>query len=448
MSISVNSIPSINVPFTDSKGRISPIWHEFLRSFVSASVDGTVAETVNTTSVTAGAGLIGGGVGDVTLAVGAGSGIAVDADSISVDFLSPPNTEVALDDGILFSDSSQNNNIARTQIRNIIELNSPGGLDSQIQYNDNGLFGADSGLTYDKAGTLTVSSGISFSGGMSMTSGTTDKIQFDGVTGSTDPKIISGGSGTFGLYAASSGFDAANMIMGTAGNITFNLLSTSGDGTVVMTGDSVAITGRVHLMRCISSALTASTTQTQGQGALLSDYNIVGTVANNNDTVTLPAALASQYCFVRNGGANRLQVFPASGDDLGAGVNTVITLQPGEHYEWVAIDATTWHNVAGLVRHTVVSGLTASTTQTQGQQPLTKDVNEISVCANANDTVTLPAATAYSRTITIINNGANTLQIFPASGDNLGAGVNTATTLASGSNVQFVNYDTVNWEVV
>ena len=448
MTISVNTIPSISVPFTDSKGRISPIWHEFLRSFVASSVDGTIADTVNTTSVTAGAGLVGGGVGNVSLAVGAGSGIAVDADTVSVDFLSPPTAEVALDDSFLFADVSSNNNISKTEIRNIIELNSPGGSDTQVQYNNAGIFGADSGFTYNKAGTATLSSGLTFSGGMTLTSGTTDKIQFDGLTGANDPKILSGGSGTFGLYAATSGFDSANMIIGTAGNITFNLLSTSGDGTVVMTGDSVAITGRVHLMRCMSAALTASTTQTQGQGALLSDYNIVNTVANDNDTVTLPAALASQYCFVRNGGAKILKVFPASGDDLGAGVNTAITMQPGENYSWVAIDATTWHTMEGLVRHTVSSGITASTTQTQGQQPLTKDVNEISVVANANDTVTLPAAMAYSRTITIINNGANTLQIFPASGDNAGAGVNTAVTLASGSNVRYTNFDITNWEAI
>lgn len=217
---------------------------------------------------------------------------------------------------------------------------------------------------------------------------------------------------------------------------------------MVLTGDSVTLTGRVHLLRCISAALTASTTQTQGQGALLSDYNIVNTVANDNDTVTLPAALSAQYCLVRNGGANILKVFPASGDDLGAGVDTAITMRPGEHYEWFAINTTTWHTIEGLIRHSVVSGLTASVTQTQGQQALTKDVNEISVCANANDVVTMPAATAYSRTIKIINNGAQILQIFPATGDNLGAGVNTSVTLAAGANVSYTNYDVTNWKAI
>lgn len=90
--------------------------------------------------------------------------------------------------------------------------------------------------------------------------------------------------------------------------------------------------------------------------------------------------------------------------------------------------------------------ITAGTTQSQGQVPLVSDVNEVSVCANANDVVTLPSAVAGME-IFIINNGANTLQIFPASGDDLGAGVDTSTTLVAGSNVTFVSYNATNWEV-
>lgn len=93
----------------------------------------------------------------------------------------------------------------------------------------------------------------------------------------------------------------------------------------------------------------------------------------------------------------------------------------------------------------VTAGITASTTQTQGQQPLTRQINEVATCATANDVVTMPTAAA-GREITIINNGAQTLQIFPATGDDLGAGVNTSVTLAAGSNVTYVAYNATNWE--
>ena len=92
----------------------------------------------------------------------------------------------------------------------------------------------------------------------------------------------------------------------------------------------------------------------------------------------------------------------------------------------------------------VTAGITASVTQTQGQGALTTPINEISTCANANDTVTLPAAKAGINII-VINNGANTLRVFPASGDDLGQGVNTQTTIAASNTTRFTAYDTTNW---
>ena len=95
----------------------------------------------------------------------------------------------------------------------------------------------------------------------------------------------------------------------------------------------------------------------------------------------------------------------------------------------------------------VTAGITASTTQTQaGGTALKRGINEVSVCANANDTVTLPTAVA-GVSVTIINNGAQTLRIYPFLGDNLGTGLDTLTTLAAGSNVTFTAFNTVNWEI-
>lgn len=100
-----------------------------------------------------------------------------------------------------------------------------------------------------------------------------------------------------------------------------------------------------------------------------------------------------------------------------------------------------------LIARDVNAGLTASTTQTQGNGALTAEINEVSTVANTSDTVTLPAAVVGLK-IVVINNGANAMRIFPASGDNLGAGVNTAmaTNLAATHMVTFIAYDATNWE--
>jgi len=94
------------------------------------------------------------------------------------------------------------------------------------------------------------------------------------------------------------------------------------------------------------TGITASTAQAQGQRPLLSSYNEVSIVANNNDAVTLPPASEGRWCLVINRGANKLQVFPASGDDLGQGIDSSDTIKSGTSLLWIAFNGTTWHEVA------------------------------------------------------------------------------------------------------
>ena len=97
-----------------------------------------------------------------------------------------------------------------------------------------------------------------------------------------------------------------------------------------------------------------------------------------------------------------------------------------------------------LIAFDINSGLTASTNQAQGQGALTAQINEISTVANNDDVVTLISAIT-GITQEIINNGAETLQIFPASGDNLGLGTNISEELEANERVSFVAYDNDNW---
>jgi len=97
-----------------------------------------------------------------------------------------------------------------------------------------------------------------------------------------------------------------------------------------------------------------------------------------------------------------------------------------------------------LVKRSVTAGVTAAVGSAQGDGPITTDIVQISTCANAGDAVTLPTAVAGLR-VTIINNGAEACDVFPASGDNLGAGVNTAAALAAGVNRTYQAYDATNW---
>ncbi len=105
--------------------------------------------------------------------------------------------------------------------------------------------------------------------------------------------------------------------------------------------------------------------------------------------------------------------------------------------------------VSGQLRRSASAAVTASTTHTQaGGTALTADINNVSVCANADDAVTLPTAVAGMH-ITVINSGAQNLRIWPASGDNLGTGVDTVrAALAAAALARFVAIDSTNWKEV
>jgi len=97
------------------------------------------------------------------------------------------------------------------------------------------------------------------------------------------------------------------------------------------------------------------------------------------------------------------------------------------------------------VIHGTTAGITATNPGAQLDNPITTEVFEVSTVANAADAVTLPTAVA-GLSVYIINNGANSLEIWPYTSDNAGAGVDTAINLAAGANLHLIAYDAVNWE--
>lgn len=111
-------------------------------------------------------------------------------------------------------------------------------------------------------------------------------------------------------------------------------------GTI--TGDLTMGAG-TFFQSSVTAGITASTTQTQGEGALVSGMNEVSTVANANDTVTLPAAVAGRHCFVFNNGANILQIFPAVDDAINDGaVDAPTTAAAGDNIHFAAFNSVTW----------------------------------------------------------------------------------------------------------
>ncbi len=240
-----------------------------------------------------------------------------------------------------------------------------------------------------------------------------------------------------------------------------DVLQTSIAGTATTTlssagfsiGSTITTAGRPIMLAETASA-------TNPVFALGDDYDTgIGTAAA--DQLSLISGAQEMLRLTETGTAGTEQVIISPSEIIGAAATPGLAFGDGDSGFYESADDTLHFSTAGATRGNISAGgfalstylqrsvtatITASTTQTQGQGALTADVNEVATVANANDTVTLPSAVAGME-ITVINNGANTLKIFPASGDNLGAGVDTSTTLAVGSNVTYASYNATNWEV-
>lgn len=110
----------------------------------------------------------------------------------------------------------------------------------------------------------------------------------------------------------------------------------------------VAYSGSAWVGRSVDEAITAATTQTQGQQPLVQAVNRVSVVANANDVVTLPKCATGKVVVIINDGANDLQVFPASGDAIDTlAANTSVTLVPNERASFYGTTGTAWSAMVG-----------------------------------------------------------------------------------------------------
>jgi len=94
--------------------------------------------------------------------------------------------------------------------------------------------------------------------------------------------------------------------------------------------------------------LTADVGSAQGSGVITSSYNVYTTVGTAGDAATLPAtAIVGTIVVIKNdAAANAMDVFPASGDDLGAGANTALSLAAGKGAMFLCTVANaTWTNI-------------------------------------------------------------------------------------------------------
>ena len=311
------------------------------------------------------------------------------------------------------------------------------------------------------------------------------------------------GSGTYSLPEDAFVFDT--VISHTDVNSNFSDIATEITNSIDKDGQT-PISG--ILQHSVTVGQTANTGSVQGNNPITTEFYEIATCANAGDACTLPTAVAGQLVIVVNNGANSADIFPASGDKIdGGSANAAFSLAAGANALFICQDGTDWDSLGGgfftpsstttlsnktidldantvtgtlaefntalqsesfaslggsetLVSKTLTApvlndptfdvsvGVTAHTGSAQGNGAITSTFVEISVCANSGDAVTLPSAAA-GKLVFIANNGANSADVFPASGDAIdGASANAAQALPAGSNRIYICQDATDWDTI
>lgn len=100
----------------------------------------------------------------------------------------------------------------------------------------------------------------------------------------------------------------------------------------------------------------------------------------------------------------------------------------------------------GTTHRSVTDGITAFATGGQASAvALTTDINEIDVSATNGDSVKLPAGVAGMEIIVINNDSAETIDVFPLSGDYINGNLDTALNVASQKQARFTCYKADYW---
>jgi hypothetical protein len=239
----------------------------------------------------------------------------------------------------------------------------PGGVNTQVQFNDAGTIQGNANLTFDKTtGTLSVGNALSVtgntnSGNISVTANITAgnitlssnivANNFTTTTGAVTAPIIQNGTsnvtitnnGNITLYISGNGtarFTAtstgvvANGTLTVSGNANIgNIYSTSGtfagpiQGVTTLTANSNisttssgSILSNNFVFTGVTTGITANGTSQAAGTVLVKEFNVVSTVTGTNYSVVLPASVAGMKVMIRNNSGNTLYVYPASGSAI------------------------------------------------------------------------------------------------------------------------------------
>lgn len=204
-----------------------------------------------------------------------------------------------------------------------------------------------------------------------------------------------------------------------------------------------------YVLESAQDGITATPSGTQVTSYQLTcQTSRVSTVATAGDGVKLPPSQAGLEVMVINASTKAITVYGSSPDTIDGVATATGVSQMGQSVviyvcaaagAWFSEGLATGYGTAGLATQSSQDALTAKAGGGQGGGPtINRMINRITTVATAADSVTLPASIAGMQ-ITIINAAAaNSMNVFPATGDVINAlGANTAFAVAANKTATF-----------
>lgn len=184
-----------------------------------------------------------------------------------------------------------------------------------------------------------------------------------------------------------------------------------------------------------------------GQGSayqIANELNRFTTVSTAGDSAVLPASVGGLTILINNAGSNPMQVYGLGTDTInGVASGTGVSQMAGSEVIYVCHATGNWEaNGLGtgyfgsLESSSAQTGLTAHAGGGQGSAMLiTSMIAQFSTVATTGDSAILPTATGLpsgaALTITVINNGANSMNVFCPSGGTMNGTSNGSATVTN-----------------
>ena len=223
---------------------------------------------------------------------------------------------------------------------------------------------------------------------------------------------------------------------------------------------NIGTVSAAYFVESCATAVTAFASGGQTNATPLTTQTAkITTVATSGDSVLLPPSLPGLELMVINKTANDMQVFGSGNDTIddqasATGVSqmsqSLVIYTCASSGAWYSEGLATGFGGPGLQTLSTQDGLTAKAGGGQNGGPtINRMVNRVATVTTASDSITLPLSVKGLQIITINAAAANSLSIFPATGDQINLlGVNISFPLVVNKTATFYCASPGQWHSV